>query len=104
MSMHLKNPKEQDDHKKGTLSNQPQLKGITPTALLGIGLLQPIKDMTSLGTDFETHAFWQGYSEEPTANEFATMKACTIASGKVQGTHWNVIKCKEHLGIVQKLS
>jgi hypothetical protein len=35
MSTNLKNPKEHDDRKKGTLSNQPQLMGITPTALLG---------------------------------------------------------------------
>jgi hypothetical protein len=26
--------------------------------------------MMSLGTDFETHAYWQGYAEEPAAKEF----------------------------------
>jgi hypothetical protein len=36
---------------------------VTPTALLGSWVLQPIEDMTSLGTDFETHAKWQGYVE-----------------------------------------
>jgi hypothetical protein len=60
--------------------------------------------MMSLRTDFEMHAYWQGYAEEPAAKEFATRKARTIASGKAQGTHWNMIKCKESLGIVHKLS
>ncbi len=31
----LRNPEDQDDRKKGTLSNQPRLKRITPTLLLG---------------------------------------------------------------------
>jgi hypothetical protein len=53
--------------------------------------------MTSLGTDFETHAIWQGYIEEPTAKDFVARKACTIALSKVQGTHWNMIRCKERL-------
>ncbi len=54
--------------------------------------------MTSLGTDFEMHAKWQGYVEEPAAKDFLGRKVCTIALNKVQGTHWNAIKCKEHLG------
>ncbi len=60
----LKNPKNQDDHKKGTLSNQPQLTHVTPTMLLGSWERQPIEDMMSLRTDFETHAYWQEYAEE----------------------------------------
>jgi hypothetical protein len=44
------------------------------------------------------HAYWQGYAKEPAAKEFATRKACTIASSKAGGTHWNLIKCKQHLG------
>ena len=28
--------------------------------------------MTSLGTDFETHAIWQGYVEDPAAKEFCS--------------------------------
>jgi hypothetical protein len=60
--------------------------------------------MTSLGTDFEMHAIWQGYVEEPAAKDFVVRKACTIALSNAQGTHWKVIKCKEHLGIFQKLS
>jgi hypothetical protein len=71
---------------------------ITPTVLLGGWARQPIKDMTSLGTDFEKHAYRQGYVEEPAAKHFIARKACTIALSKAQGTHWNVIKCKEHLG------
>jgi hypothetical protein len=97
MSMSLKNPEDQADRKKGMLSNQPQLMCVTPTALLSIWVQQPIKDMTSLGTDVE-HASWQGYAEEPAAKEFVARKACTIASSKAQGTHWNRIKCKERLG------
>ena len=70
MSKSLRNPEDQDDHKKGRLSLQPRLTRITPTALLGSWVLQPIKDMMSLGTDFETHAKWQGYIEEPAAKDF----------------------------------
>jgi hypothetical protein len=98
MSTTLKNPKDQDGHKKGMLSNQLQLMRVKPTALLGSWVLQPIEAMTSLGTDFETHANWQGYVEVPTANDFVARKICTIALSKVQGTHWNAIKCRERLG------
>ncbi len=51
--------------------------------------------MTSLGTDFEMHANWQGYIEEPVAKDFIASKAHTIPLSEVQGTHWNKIKCKE---------
>jgi hypothetical protein len=124
MSMNLKNPKEQDDRKKGTLSNQPRLTRVTPTALLGSWGWQPIKDLTSLGTDFEMHAYRQGYNEEhprpvkvvmyiigdrdldaghhkmkaPTLKESNARKTRTIASGKAQGTYWNRMKCKERCG------
>ena len=54
--------------------------------------------MTSLGTDFEMHANWQGYVEVPAAKDFVAKKVCTIALSKVKGTHWNGIKCQEHLG------
>jgi hypothetical protein len=60
--------------------------------------------MTSLGIDFETHAFWQGYVEEPAAKDFVARKARTIALSKVQGINCNVIKFKKHLGMVQTLS
>jgi hypothetical protein len=80
------------------LSNQPQLARVTPTALLGSGVLQLIKDMKSLGTDLETHAKWQGSVEEPAAKDFVARKVHTIELNEVQGTNWNTIKCKEHLG------
>jgi hypothetical protein len=94
----LSNPEDQDNCKKGTLSNQPQLTRITPTALLGSWVLQPIEGMMSLGTDFKTHAKWQGSFEEPTAKDFVARKVCTIELNEVQGTNWNAIKCKECLG------
>jgi hypothetical protein len=98
MRTNLKIPKEQDDCNKGMLSNQPRLMPVTLTALLGSWGQQLLEDMTSLGTAFEMHAYWQGYAEEPAAKELVARKACTIASGKAQGTHWNMIKCKEHCG------
>jgi hypothetical protein len=125
MSTNPKNPEDQDYHKKWLLSNQPQLMHIISTALLGSWGGQPIKDMTSLGTDFEMHAYWQGYAEEhlrpvnvvmhlliggdldaghhkvkaPAAKESIARKTHTIASGKVQGTNWNRITCKDQFGI-----
>ncbi len=80
MSMNLKNPK--DDCKKGTLSDQPRLTRVTPTAILGSWVRQLIEDMTSLGTDFEMHAHWQGNVEEPAAKDFVARKAHTIALSK----------------------
>jgi hypothetical protein len=79
------------------LSNQPRLMCVTPTALLGSLVLQPIEGMTSLGTDFKTHIKWQGSIEEPAAKDFIARKVRTIEWNKVQGTSWNVIKCEEHL-------
>ncbi len=99
MSTNLKNPKDQDGRDKVMLSNQPQLTCATPTALLGSWVLQPIEDMTPLRTDFEMHANWRGSVEEPAAKNFVAGKVHTIASNKVQGTHWNAIKCQECLGI-----
>jgi hypothetical protein len=98
MSKSLGNPEDQDDRKKGTLSNHPQLTRVTPTALIGSWILQPIKDVTSLGTDFKMHAKWQGSFEEPAAKDFVARKVRTFISNKVQGTHWNANKCQEHLG------
>jgi hypothetical protein len=97
MSMTLKNPKDQDGCKNGTLIDQPQLTRVTPTAFLGSWVLQPIEDMTFLGTDFETHANWQGYIWEPAAKDFVARKVCTITWNEVQGTQWNAIKCQERL-------
>ncbi len=93
----LRNPEEQEDPKKGMLSDQPRLTRITPTALLGIWVLQPMEGMTSLGTDFEKRAKWQGSIEETTAMDFVARKVCTIKLTKVQGTSWNAIQCKKRL-------
>jgi hypothetical protein len=79
------------------LSNQPRLTCITPTAPLGSWILQLIKGMTFLGTDFKKHAKWQGSVEEPAAKDFVARKVCTIEWNEVQGTIWNAIKCKECL-------
>jgi hypothetical protein len=72
------------------LSNQPQLTRITPTALLGSWVLQPIKGMTSLVTDFMKRAEWQGSIEEPAAKDFVARKVHTIEWNEVQGTIWNM--------------
>jgi hypothetical protein len=93
MSTTLKNPKDQDGRKKGMLSNQPRLKCITPTALLGRWVLQLIEYITSLGTDVETLAYWQGYVKVHNAKKIVARKVRTIALSKVQGTHWDAIKC-----------
>ncbi len=93
----LRNPEEQEDRKKGMLSNQPRLTRVTPTALLGIWVLQPIEGMMFLGTDFEKRAKSQGSVEEPTAKDFVARKVHTIEWNKVQWTIWNAVKCKEHL-------
>jgi hypothetical protein len=98
MSKSLRDPEDQDDCKKGTLSNQPQVMHITPTALLGSWVLQLIEDVMSLGTDFEMHTKWQGSVEEPAAKYFVARVVCTIELNKGQEAHWNAIKCQERLG------
>jgi hypothetical protein len=45
---------------------------VTPTALLSSWEQELIKDMTSLGIDFETHVNWQGYIDEPTGKDFCS--------------------------------
>jgi hypothetical protein len=50
-----------------------------------------LKDMMSLGTDFETHAIWQGYVEDPAAKDFVVRKAHTIALSTVQGTQQSTL-------------
>jgi hypothetical protein len=47
--------------------------------------------MTSLGTDFEMHAIWQGYVEDPAAKDFVAKKARTIALSKAQGTQQSTL-------------
>jgi hypothetical protein len=60
-------------------------------ALLSHWGQQSLKDMMSLGTDFETHAIWQGYIEDPAAKDFVVRKARTIASSKAQGTRQSTL-------------
>ncbi len=52
---------------------------------------QLLRDMTSLGTDFEMHAIWQGYAEDPAAKDFVARKACTIALSKARGTRQSTL-------------
>ncbi len=68
------------------LSNWPRLLRVSSMALLSRWGQQLLKDMMTLGTDFETHAIWQGYVEDPTAKGFVARKACTITLSKAQGT------------------
>ncbi len=77
--------------KKGMLSDQAWLSRITSTVLLCRWGRQLLKDMTSLGTDFETHAIWQGYIEDTTVKDFVARKACTITLSKVQGTQQSTL-------------
>jgi hypothetical protein len=75
-----------EKRKQGMLSDQPQLSRATLPVLLCRWGQQSLKDMTSFGTDFEMHAIWQGYVEEPAAKDFGARKARTIALSKAQGT------------------
>jgi hypothetical protein len=47
--------------------------------------------MTSLGTEYEMHAIWQGYVEDPAVKDFVARKARTIALSKAQGTQQSTI-------------
>ncbi len=47
--------------------------------------------MTSVGTDFETHAIWQGYVEDPTEKDFVARMAHTITLSKAQGTQQSTL-------------
>jgi hypothetical protein len=42
--------------------------------------------MTSFVTDFEMHAIWRRYVEDPTAKDFVPRKARTIALSNAQGS------------------
>jgi hypothetical protein len=84
MSTNLNNPKDQADREKGMLSSHPRLMCVTPTVLLGSWVQHSLEDMTSLGTDFETHANLQGYAEESTAKDIVARNTLTIESGKAQ--------------------
>jgi hypothetical protein len=73
------------------LSDQPRLLRITSTVLLCHWGQKVLKDVTSFGTDFEMHATWQGYIEDPAVKGFVARKACTIALSKAQGTQQSTL-------------
>ncbi len=76
---------------KGTMSDQPQLSSVMSTALLCRWGRKLLEDMMSFGTDFEMHAIWQGYIEDPTVKDFVARKARTIALSKAQGTQQSTL-------------
>jgi hypothetical protein len=84
-------PENPQERKKGMLSDQPRLSRVTSTALLSRWGQQSLKDMMSLGTNFETHAIWQGYIEDPAEKDFVAKKARTIALSKEQGTQQSTL-------------
>ncbi len=84
-------PENPEECEKGTLSNWPRLSHITSTALLSCWGRQLLKYMTSLGTDFEMHAIWQGYVEDTAAKDFIARKARTIALSKARGTRQSTL-------------
>ncbi len=84
-------PENPEECKKGTLSNRPQLSRVTSTVLLSRWGRQLLEDTTSLGTDFETQAIWQGYVEDPAAKDFVARKARTLALSKAQGTQQSTL-------------
>ncbi len=100
----LRNPEDQDDHKKGTLSNQPRLRHVTPTVLLGSWVLKPIKNMMALGLTSRHMPNGKGTLRNPLQR--------ILLQGRSALSNWT--KCKEPTGtqtsaksawgIVQKLS
>jgi hypothetical protein len=80
-----------ENPKKGMLSDQPKISPITSMALLSLWGQQLLEDMTSLGTDFEMHAIWQGYVEDPAAKDFIERKVRTITLSKAQGTRQSTL-------------
>ncbi len=74
-----------------TQERDAELSGFTSPALLCRWGRQLFKDMTSLGTDFEMHAIWQGYVEDPAAKDFVVRKARTILLSKAWGTQQSTL-------------
>ncbi len=98
MSTNLKNPKEQDDLKKGTLSNHPlnnvrhthctfRQLGTTATQRYDVPRDWLLNWCQLARVCWETHCKGTCSKEHP-----------HIASGNVRGTYWNKIKCKERYG------
>jgi hypothetical protein len=54
--------------------------------------------MMSVGTDFETHAKWQGSVEEPAAKDFVARKVLIIELNEVQETNWKANNSEKRLG------
>ncbi len=73
------------------LSYRPRLLRVTSTVLLSRWGRQSLKDMTSFGTDFETHAIWQGYVEDPAAKDFVARKARIITLSKARETRQSTL-------------
>jgi hypothetical protein len=90
--------------RKGMLSDQPQLTRVTPTVLLGSWVLKPIKYVTSLITDFKTHAKWQGYIEEPTAKDLLQGRSTLLHGEMCKELTGMRSSAKSAWGVVQKLS
>jgi hypothetical protein len=63
----------------------PDYRASHPWCFCAVGD-EDLKDMTSFRSDFETHAIWQGYVEDPAAKDFVARKARTIALSKAQGS------------------
>jgi hypothetical protein len=64
---------------------------ITTMALLSHWGQQSLEDMMSLGSNFEMHAIWQGYVEDPDGKDFVVRKAHTIALGEARGTQQSTL-------------
>jgi hypothetical protein len=97
MRKSLRNPKEKDDRKKRDVEQSaPTHARHTHCASSQLGTTAD-QSAKFLGTDFEKRAIWQGSVEEPAAKDFMARKVRTIRWNEVQGTSWNVIKCKERL-------
>jgi hypothetical protein len=47
--------------------------------------------MTSLGTDFETHAIWQGYVEDPAAKDFWSKEGPHYCLSEARGTRQSTL-------------
>ncbi len=69
--------------RKGTWSYQPQLKCVTPIALLCSRVLQPIEIWRSLGLTLWSMPYGKGSVKEPAAKDFVVKKVRTIELNKV---------------------
>jgi hypothetical protein len=84
-------PENPEEREKGMLSDQPRLLRVISMVLLYRWGQLSLEDMTSLETDFETHAIQQGYIEDLAAKDFIARKARTIALSQAQGTQQSTL-------------